>query len=312
MANNTVASQYIQGSTESLFLVSFTSAQCVIGSIANAVAIWYFLSRRKQSYSPSEKLTLNLALADFIALVTYVPWRAYLLHLRQKTKNSPYYTSLFVTCLFCTGNAVLLMALARLFAILYPLKYRVLFTNKLVNCMIVISWIIAIILGVGHRVSLRDMGNFHLDYEMFLSVLSFCQLLVILSVYAMIFRSTKQSKSRFRRRAIKISWTTYAIVLFCYASFFPYTVYRFVSNGDKSITVNEKRATWRWIIAFSFLNSCFNPFLYLITTKKFKSACRQFLNGSRNASQRRTEISTLSRAGTRLGCRTSTMILKDL
>lgn len=295
MANNTVATQYLQSSAESIFLVSFTSAQCVIGSIANAVAICYFSTR--QNHSPSDKLTLNLALADFVALTTYVPWRAYLLHLRQKTKNSAYYTSLFVACLFCTGNAVLLMALTRFFAILFPFKYRVFFTNKLVNIMILLSWIIAISLGIGHRLSWIDMGDFHLDYEMFLSFLSFCQLVTILSVYVMIFRSTKQSKSQFKQRVIKISWTTYVIVIFCYATFLPYTVYRFVSNADKSLTNNEKRATWRWIMAFSFLNSCCNPFLYLITTKKFKCAFRRLLNGN---SQRQTETYTRSRAGTRL------------
>ena len=296
MANTTVATRYLQSSAESIFLVCFTSAQCVIGSIANAVAICYFLSMRKHTYSPSDKLTLNLALADFVALTTYVPWRAYLLYLRRTTKNSAYYTSLFVACLFCTGNAVLLMALTRLFAILFPFKYKVFFTNRLINLMIFLSWIIAISLGIGHRLSWIDMGNFHLDYEMFLSFLSFCQLVAILTMYALIFRSTKQSKTQFKQRTIKISWTTYVIVIFCYATFFPYTVYRFVSNGDKSITNDEKRVTWRWIIAFSFLNSCCNPFLYLITTKKFKCAFRRFLNGS----QGQTETYTRSRAGTRL------------
>ena len=276
MANKTVATRFLQSSSEFIFLVSFTSAQCAVGSIANAVAICYFLSRRKNSYSSSDRLTLNLALADFVALTTYVPWRAY--HLRQSTDNYAYYTSLFVACLFCTGNAVLLMALTRLVAILFPLKYRVFFTNKLANRMIVLSWTIAISLGIGHRVSLRDMGDFHLSYEMFLSFLSFCQLLAISSAYVMILRSTRQPKFQFQQRKIKISWTTYVIVILCFATFLQCTVYRVVTTANKSLTVKEKIATWRWIMAFSFFNSCCNPFLYLITKKKFKCWFRQFLN----------------------------------
>lgn len=291
MANSTATTQYLQGPTESILLASFTSIQCVIGSIANAIVICYFLLRRKQSCKPSDKLILNLAMADFVALTTYVPWRAYLLYLRKKTKNSPYYTSLFVTCIFCTGNAVLLMALTRLFAVLFPLKYRAFFTSKAVNCLIGLSWITAILLGIGHRISWRDMGDFHLNYELFLSFLSFCQLIAILSVYAMIFRSAKQSQRLFKQRSFKISRTTYVIVFFCYATFLPYTVYRIVSNTDKSLTNDQKRVTWRWIIAFSFLNSCFNPFLYFITTKKFKrELTRRLVNSAHRHSETNTRV----------------------
>ncbi len=290
MANSTTNTQFLQSPAESIFLVCFTSVQCVIGSVANAVVIGYFISRRKHSCKPSDKLTLNLALADFVALTTYVPWRAYLLYLRQKTKHSPYYTSLFVACIFSTGNAVLLMALTRLFAVLFPFKHMVFLTSKVINRLIVLSWMIAIILGIGHRVSLRDMGDFHLNYELFLSCLSFCHLVAILSVYAMIFRSAKKAQNVFLRQAFKISWTTYVIIIFCYATFLPYTVYRFVSNGDKSLTNDQKRATWRWIMAFSFLNSCFNPFLYFITTKKSKGELRRFVNGASRHSETTTRI----------------------
>ena len=71
MANCTTNTQFLQSSAESIFLVCFTSVQCVVGSVANAVVIGYFISRRKHSCKPSEKLTLNLALADFVALTTY-------------------------------------------------------------------------------------------------------------------------------------------------------------------------------------------------------------------------------------------------
>jgi hypothetical protein len=290
MANSTGRTAYIQGSTEAVFLVCFTSIQCVVGSIANAVVIGFFLLKRNRSHKPSDKLILNLALADFVALTTYVPWRAYLLHLRKKTKHSPYYTSLFVACLFSTGNAVLLMALTRLFAVLFPLKHRAFFTSKVVNCLIVLSWITAILLGIGHRISFRDMGNFHLKYELFLSFLSFFQLVAILSFYVMIFKSAKQAHNVFKKGSFKISWTTYVIVLLCYATFLPYTVYRFVSNSDKSLTNNQKRETWRWIIAFSFLNSCVNPFLYLITTAKFKQELRCFGNSTNGQSLGSTRI----------------------
>ena len=180
------------------------------------------------------------------------------------------------------------MALTRLFAVLFPFKHMVFLTSKVINRLIVLSWMIAIILGIGHRVSFRDMGDFHWNYELFLSCISFCHLVAILSVYAMIFRSAKKAQNVFVRQAFKISWTTYIIVFSCYATFLPYTVYRFVSNGDKSLTNDQKRVTWRWLIAFSFLNCCFNPFLYFITAKKHKRELTPFVRGPPRHSETNT------------------------
>ena len=282
MANRS-ATTYVQSFTESTFLVSFTATQCVTGLVANAVVICYLLWRKKLSFSPSEKVNLNLALADFVALSTYVPWRAYILYLRRPTKNSPYYTSLFVACIFCTGNAVLLVAVARFIFVFFPLKYKKIFSGRVANRVIVASWVTAVTLGVGHRISLKDMMNCHREYELFLSVLSFFQPVAILTVYGIILRTTKLTQHDFTPRSI--SWTVYTIVFLSYATFLPYTVYRIVSTADKCLTTNQKRATWRWIMAFSFLNSCCNPFLYIITTKRLRQLLMFSHTSETNASR---------------------------
>ena len=87
----------------------FTLMQSVIGSTANAIEIIFLWSKRHRYQATSDYLTLNLALADFVALTTYVPWRAYILSLREATGDFKYFTSLFVARIFCTGKAVLLM-----------------------------------------------------------------------------------------------------------------------------------------------------------------------------------------------------------
>ena len=62
------------GSKASLFLVSFTSLQTIIGSVSNGFVIVTFLAARELRRRPSDLFILNLAVADVILLTTFQPW----------------------------------------------------------------------------------------------------------------------------------------------------------------------------------------------------------------------------------------------
>ena len=286
--SNTTNKEYLLSPEEATFFLIFTSMQSVIGSTANAIEIIFLWSKRHRYQATSDYLTLNLALADFVALTTYVPWRAYILSLREATGDFKYYTSLFVVCIFCTGNAVLLIAVDRFFAVMCPLRYKVLITGKVLWFSITISWITAFLLGVGHGVSYKL--KIHSEYELFLCALSFGQLLIISVVYIMVFKSARkqavfiseQAKhfTNYKRNHCFI-WksvlTTFCIICLFYGTFLPYSVYRIISTVDESLSKTAKRITWRRIMAFTFLNSCINPFIYFITMKKFRLNLKRFL-----------------------------------
>ena len=280
--------EYLLSSAEATFLVIFTSMQCVVGSIANAIALFFLWSKRYEYKTSSDKLMFNMALADFVALTTYVPWRAYLLNLRDVTGNARYYTSLFVVCIFCTGNAVLLIAFERFVAVMFPMRCKMLITDNVILFSVATSWITAFLLGVGHGLSLKL--KIHLEYELFLCALSIGQLLVIFVIYTTIFRSaSKQAQKIFNQvkyyettgRIHLYIWkrvlTTFCVVSLFYGTFIPYSVYRIVSTVDESLSKREKRITWRWIIAFTFLNSTINPFIYFIWLKRYRSGLKRLL-----------------------------------
>ena len=281
--------EYLLSSAEATFLVIFTSMQCVVGSIANAIALFFLWSKRYEYKTSSDKLMFNMALADFVALTTYVPWRAYLLNLREvDTENTKYYTSLFVVCIFCTGNAVLLIAFERFVAVMFPMRCKMLITDNVILFSVATSWITAFLLGVGHGLSLKL--KIHLEYELFLCALSIGQLLVIFVIYTTIFRSaSKQAQKIFNQvkyyettgRIHLYIWkrvlTTFCVVSLFYGTFIPYSVYRIVSTVDESLSKRERRITWRWIIAFTFLNSTINPFIYFIWLKRYRSGLKRLL-----------------------------------
>ena len=281
--------EYLLSSAEATFLVIFTSMQCVVGSIANAIALFFFWSKRYEYTTSSDKLMFNMALADFVALTTYVPWRAYLLNLREvDTENTKYYTSLFVVCIFCTGNAVLLIAFERFVAVMFPMRCKILITDNVLWFSVAISWITAFLLGVGHGLSYKL--KIHLEYELFLCALSFGQLLVISIIYTTTFRTARkqalkifnqvkyyETTGRIHLYIWKSVLTTFCVVSLFYGTFIPYSVYRIVSTVDESLSKREKRITWRWIIAFTFLNSTINPFIYFIGLKRYRSGLKRLL-----------------------------------
>ena len=299
MLNNTTQRQssLLLTSNESTFLVIFNSLQIVFGSAANVFEIFLLLKNRHVYKSVSDKLTLNLAIADFVALTTYLPWRTYLLHIRRTTRNYKYYTSLFVFCIFTTGNAIVLIGIDRFIAIIRPLRYRVLVGSKAFWLGVTLAWGTALALGVGHYLSYKNVWlNIHNDYEFFLSCLSIGHMTAMAIVYIVIIKAVRKNvksvlfiKTSFMDKNPKSSlifyykksvYVTLSIVCLFYATFLPYAVYRIITHFDDTITNTSKRVTWRWLMSFTFLNSCLNPYIYFIRMKKFRSRFKHLLNSN--------------------------------
>ena len=283
-----MASRPLLSSNVATFLAVFTASQSVIGCLLNGLVLLYFLLAKRSLQTTADKLVLNLTIADFIALSTYVPWRSYLLILRNVTKHTRVYTSLFVMCIFSTGNAILLTGLDRFIAVVWPLRYNVLITYKTLWMGVIAAWISAILLGFGHWLS--EIFDIHEEYELFLCALSFSQLLILSIIYAVILRTARiQTKKIFRRLHSSTSQqdyslkktirTSFIIVCLFYSVFIPYAVYRVVSNTDKSLSPDSRRITWRWLTAFTFLNSCFDPLVYFFGMKKYLARFRQRFSG---------------------------------
>ena len=261
-------------SQQSTWLAIFTSTQIVIGGVVNLCVIAYFLFfyRRKQR-TASDKLTLSLAISDFVALATYLPWRTHVLILRRGTENAYIYTSLYVLGIFATGNAIICIALDRFTAAVWPLRYKVLITSRVTTIAIGISWFEAVLLAVLHGFLYKHTDDcLHDDYELFLTSLSFAQLLILTAIYSVLLRiarkhmkNTSNLQERHRRTLFlrKSIFTAFTIMCLFYITFLPYCIYRVYSRLDKRLTDKEKHAAWRWLTAFSFVNSCCNPFVYI-------------------------------------------------
>ena len=301
-------SKKLLSSESATFLTVFTASQSVLGCIANGIVLLYFLLARRSLNTTADKLVLNLSIADFVSLATYVPWRSYLLYVQTVTKNSKIYTSLFVMCVFCTENAVLLIGFDRLIAAVFPLRYNAIISCNVLWIAVISSWFSAILLAIGHGLSLEY--GFHREYELFLCALSCLELIILSVIYAILLRIVRNQKRGLSRRTLqslaskqeyslkKTIRITFAIVCFFYIAYIPSVLYRVISTVDTSLSKHEKVITWRWLTAFTFLNSCFDPVLYFFGMKKYRNAFGQrILPSERNRTTIQSEFSQSRKTG---------------
>ena len=131
----------------------------------------------------------------------------------------------------------------------------------------------------------------HAKYELFLASLSVLQLAVLSAIYGTLLTiARKKTKSDQRMSRVqshtflrKSVLGTFVIVCMFYAVFLPYIIYRIYSTVDKSVTRHDKRVAWRWLIAFTFVNSSLNPFVYFFAmrtnrqrfSRRFYATCRR-------------------------------------
>ena len=139
------------GSTASLFLVSFTSLQIIIGSLSNGFVIVTFLASRELRRRPSDLFILNLAVADLIFLTTFLPWLTRVVYQKAViTFEAEYYVYESLGCFvnLSSKHAIMLIAIDRLIAVVLPLRYETLATRKGIYILIIISWTFALLIGL--------------------------------------------------------------------------------------------------------------------------------------------------------------------
>ena len=243
-------------SSTSMFLVCVTSLQTFIGSVANVVVIITFLKAKELRRRTCDLLILNLAAADAILLTTFLPWLTYTLKQRGIVRGCYFfYESLNTFVQLTGGHAIFLIAIDRFIAIIFPIQYKALVTRKVIYIFMILSWTLSV--GIG-----------------------------ILNMYWVIFSTTlKRGREILNQRRVvgaqtlhghlvmKITQNTFILVCFFYATFLPIIIY--ITHSSLVMSQDNKRqmATRSWIYVFSSLNSCINPFIYALWTKRFKKAC---------------------------------------
>ena len=253
MAGNTLLQL---NSTQSLFLVTFTSLQIIIGSLSNGFVVVTFLAARELRRRPSDLFILILAVADLIFLTTFQPWLTHVLSQKSViTIEAGYYVyeSLGEFVNLSSQHAIMLIAIDRLSAVGLPLRYKTLVTQKVIYISILISWTFALVIGLVNYFSY--VFKFYFTFLVFLISFHSVLMLGATLIYIFIFTSTlKQSRNILRQRnvyleyenirfrtVLKITLNTLIIVCLFIATYLPVIIY----IGYWSMWQEKKKNT-RW------------------------------------------------------------------
>jgi len=248
--------------------------------------------------SPSTKLVINMAVADFMA----GSLSGYLLTAYDVTKltNKPSYQDLALSLFRIYANigipsvivsccTVIAMAFDRWFAVGSAINYRNIVTTKRVNVLVVLFWIYALmftsLLLTGMPFIVFEMVFCHLHVSL--------PLLVLPVVYWKAFRALEAHTRRMKnlesgsertnlKTAQREKKTTKAfLIVLClfYVAFVPYVIAINLRNLCSVCVGTEALDVFLLIsLRFVLLNCSFDPFVYALRIPKYRRAIRTVLN----------------------------------
>ena len=288
--NSSMYTDLAIGEDASIFLVLFTSLQVLVGSTANVIVIFTLLKSRDHTQRSEDRLILNLGLADFLALTTFLPLHIYLLwqgKISASIQRS--YEALNSLVVYYGGNAVMAIALDRFIAVLFPLHHWKIMSKRVTLLMGLVTFAAALILAILDYLSHEFT---HKSRKLLIKIVfipynvAFCTLLAVLYSF-ILYNILKQARQITRqRKSIGVKFGNYSgrilvktflkitlLVVLYYATYLPLSIYVLLYSSIVEDQARIEQVTVRcWMYSFLFLNCCANPYAYALQTDRFKTA----------------------------------------
>ncbi|XP_041815260.1 trace amine-associated receptor 1-like [Chelmon rostratus] len=195
------------------------SAVTVCGNLLVIISIIYF----KQLHTPTNYLILSLAVADLLVGVVIFPF------------------SMAFSVSSCWNEDLFY----RYYAVCQPLTYRTKINDHVVVIMILVSWTISALIGIGVIRQARSIHN----------------------------TKSGAAVSKMERKATTTLAIIMGVFLSCWTPFFLCMTFLSFSNDSVSVAVFE---TLNWL---ALSNSMLNPFIYAFFYSWFRSSFKMIISG---------------------------------
>ncbi|XP_041832659.1 trace amine-associated receptor 1-like [Melanotaenia boesemani] len=265
----------------------------VCGNLLVIFSIIYF----KQLLTPTNYLVLSLAVADVLVGILVFPFS-----MAFSVSSCLYHEGLYckirgsfdVSLSTCSIMNLCCISLDRYYAVCQPLTYKSKINHKVVLGMIVASWGISTLIGIG--VIIPKLNEEKCKDECLIDVLMantvgpilsfYFPVVIMLSIYLKIFLAARkqahsihsmgksgEAVSRMERKATKTLAIVLGAFLFCWTPFFLCITFLPISNEPVPVPVIE---TLNWL---TLSNSMLNPFIYAFFYSRFRSAFKIIISG---------------------------------
>ncbi|XP_041815256.1 trace amine-associated receptor 1-like [Chelmon rostratus] len=249
------------------------SVVTVCGNLLVIISIVYF----KQLHVPTNYLILSLSVADLLVGVLVFP------------------SSMAVTVTSCWYHEGLFY---RYYAVCQPLAYGSKINDHAIGIMILLSWGVAALIGIGIVIAGFNQGKCEesCSSDALISTTLTCifsfyiPVIIMLCIYLKIFivaqrqvrsiqnttcQSTKSGAavSKMERKATKTLAIVMGVFLLCWTPFFLCIIFQPLTYDVTPVAVIE---TLNWL---ALSNSMLNPFIYAFFYSWFRSAFRMIISG---------------------------------
>ncbi|XP_019966430.1 trace amine-associated receptor 1-like [Paralichthys olivaceus] len=280
-----------------IFLGSL-SVVTICGNLLVIISIVYF----KQLHTPTNYLILSLAVADLLVGVLVFPFS-----MAFTVTSCWYHEGLFckvrgsfdVTLSTASILNLCCISIDRYYAVCQPLRYKTKINNRVIAIMILVSWGIAALIGIGLIIAGFNQGKCEESclIDALISTTLACifsfyiPVIIMLCIYLKIFlvaqrqaysiqqstacQSTKSGAgiSKMERKATKTLATVMGVFLLCWTPYFLCIIFQPLTYSVTPIAVIE---ALNWL---TLSNSMLNPFIYAFFYTWFRSAFRMIMSG---------------------------------
>uniref|UniRef100_A0A3P9LY63 G-protein coupled receptors family 1 profile domain-containing protein n=1 Tax=Oryzias latipes TaxID=8090 RepID=A0A3P9LY63_ORYLA len=275
------------------FFLALLSVITVFGNLLVIISIAYF----KQLHTPTHSLILSLAVADLLVGIVVFP-----LSMAFSLSSCLFYDGLLcklrqgfdITFSTCSIMNLCCISVDRYFAVCQPLMYRTKINQRVVVVMIVVSWGVSVLVGIG--VIIAGFNNTQCEDYCLINVfivsitgpvLSFYfPVIIMLCIYLKIFlvaqrqaRSIQMAAkcaaavSKMERKSTKTLATVLGVFLFCWTPSFLCITFLPFTSSPIPVPVIEAMS---WL---ALSNSTLNPFIYAFYYRWFRSAFKMIVSG---------------------------------
>lgn len=265
----------------------------VCGNLLVILAIIYF----RQLHTPTNLLVLSLAVADLLVGALVLP-----LTMEFSSTSCLFYSVLLCKIRgtfdvsLCTASILNLCCISidRYYAVCHPLNYRTKINDRVVVVMILLSWALSVLTGIGYISAGLTSGNCDarcFAYFVIANILGlvfsfYLPVIVMLCIYVKIFLAAQRQAKSIRnaksvaaggkrgRKATKTLAIVLGVFLLCWLPFFLCTTILSFSHVNVSLVLIE---TLNYL---ALSNSMINPFIYAFFYSWYRSAFRLIISGN--------------------------------
>ncbi|XP_069014844.1 trace amine-associated receptor 1-like [Embiotoca jacksoni] len=272
--------------------LALLSVITICGNFLVIISIFYF----KQLHTPTNYLILSLAAADLLVGIIVFPFSMVF-----SLSSCQYHEGLFckirgsfdISLSTCSILNLCCISVDRYYAVCKPLMYGSKISHDVVAVMIVVSWGVSALIGIG--VIIAGLNSETCEEMCLIDVLMantigpilsfYLPVIIMLCIYLKIFlvalkqaRSIQNTKSgaavsKMERKATKTLAVVLGVFLLCWTPFFLCVTFLPYTNDSVPGSVME---TLNWL---TLSNSMLNPFIYAFFYSWFRSAFRMIISG---------------------------------